>query len=62
MTSYEAVVPANTTATLYLPVGEDKVKELAPMEGAEYQGMVKRFGKDTACFKLTSGRYSFSWN
>lgn len=62
LTAYEAVVPANTTATLYLPVGEDKVKELRPMEGAEYQGMVKRFGKDTACFKLTSGRYVFTWN
>ena len=55
MTSYRCTVPANTTATLYLPVnakGENG-------NGATCKGSAVRNGLDTVVYELTSGTYQF---
>ncbi|MCI8497673.1 MAG: family 78 glycoside hydrolase catalytic domain, partial [Clostridiales bacterium] len=58
MTSYSAVVPANTTATLYLPVeAKDVVVNTA---GATYVGDDIHNGNICAKFELLSGGYDFT--
>lgn len=59
ISSYETTVPANTTATLYLPV-EDAVEEFANIPGVTFGGMAKRNGLDTARFELRAGAYEFA--
>ena len=58
--TYEATVPANTTATLYLPISETQALATAVPEGAEYIGQEEHNGKDCAVYTLTSGSYSFT--
>jgi alpha-L-rhamnosidase len=60
LTTYEAVVPANTTATLYLPIGIASVKEDIP--GVKYKGSLERYGVKVAQFELQSGGYKFNVN
>jgi alpha-L-rhamnosidase len=57
---YTATVPANTTATLYLPASpQQKIteggKDISNANGLEFIG----FEKDRAVFKLKSGEYEF---
>lgn len=59
MNSYTAVVPANTTATLYLNLDKNQVESLALPEGAVYAGRETRNGADCAKFELEAGSYSF---
>ena len=59
MTSYRCTVPANTKATLYLPVGDD-VLEAEDRDGAVFKGFVPRNGLRTACFEITSGKHVFT--
>lgn len=59
MDTYTAVVPANTSATLYLNLDENQVESLALPEGAVYTGREMRNGKDCAKFELTAGTYHF---
>ena len=57
LTSYETVVPANTSATLYLPVKDEKA---VPMpEGASFEGFVTHNGQLCAKITLTSGSFRF---
>lgn len=58
LTSYTTTVPANTTATLYLPVST-QVGSFANLPGVTFEGMAKRNGLDTAKFKLGAGGYTF---
>ncbi|WP_435741809.1 family 78 glycoside hydrolase catalytic domain [Nocardioides sp. SYSU DS0663] len=58
MTSYATTVPANTTATLYLPVDEE-VSEFEEVPGVTFEGMTERNGIDTAKFTLRAGGYEF---
>jgi alpha-L-rhamnosidase len=58
LTSYEVVVPANTTATLYLPIGD--VAETPAAPGVKYIGNLERYGIKVAQFELQSGGYKFS--
>lgn len=58
-TSYHAQIPANTTADLYLPVGEDVAADTNLPEGAVYDGMELHNGLNCAKFKLLSGGYDF---
>ncbi len=60
MTSYTAVVPANTTATLYLPIKEIQAKAMAVPEGVEYAGMEEHNGMKTAKYNLQAGSYQFA--
>lgn len=58
MLSYSAVVPANTEATLYLPVGEG-VRGFPEKEGVRFCGKELHNGVLTAVYTLASGAYSF---
>ena len=55
MTSYDAVVPANTTATLYLPVSS----KLEIPAGMEVTGTVTHNGVDCICLELPAGSWHF---
>ena len=52
MTAYEVTIPANTTATLYLPA-------VLTAEGAESAGTVTHNGADCTVFELPAGTWSF---
>ena len=56
--TYSCTVPANTEATLYLPVSA-KVK-CESSEFAEFVGMTERNGMNTACYRLSSGTHRFT--
>ncbi|UMG93981.1 family 78 glycoside hydrolase catalytic domain [Nocardioides sp. TF02-7] len=58
ITSYATTVPANTTATLYLPVSEE-VAEFEDVPGVSFEGMDERNGLDVATFELGAGAYEF---
>ncbi|SHE70615.1 family 78 glycoside hydrolase catalytic domain [Dysgonomonas macrotermitis] len=55
--SYEFTVPANTTATLYLPTEESSVGKSSEVEGINYIGMDIRNGIQTAKFEVKAGNY-----
>ncbi|WP_421806179.1 family 78 glycoside hydrolase catalytic domain [Flagellimonas sp.] len=59
MITYNATVPANTTATLYLPMVLDN-DEYPSIEGANYRGETIRNGVSVLKYELDSGTYSFS--
>jgi len=58
MTSYATTVPANTTATLYLPTDTD-VSGFRAVPGVSFVGMTERNGLDVAQFELGAGGYEF---
>ena len=57
--SYDTVVPANTTAVLYLPVTRENMKGFEPVSGITHVGMTEHNGKTAAEFQLASGGYHF---
>ena len=59
MTSYKATVPANTTATVYLPVAES-VQSGTGCEGAAFKGIITRNNQRVACYEVVSGTYEFT--
>ena len=59
MTSYSCTVPANTAATVYLPVG-DAVTAATGCEGAVFKGFTVRNGRRTASYEVSSGSYAFT--
>jgi alpha-L-rhamnosidase len=63
MTSYSATVPANTTATLYLPIGKtfnkEAVEKFENILGVEFIGFATRNNIEVAVFNLLSGGYDF---
>ena len=59
ISSYSCTVPANTSATLYLPVDTDSISHFEEIEGAEYKGVRTHLGTKTACYELTSGTWNF---
>lgn len=59
MTQYKAEVPANTTATLYLPITEDAANAITVPEGAVFAGMTEHNGQTCAQYELASGTYTF---
>ena len=56
MTAYDAVVPANTSATLYLPLSA----ALKIPEGMEVIGTVVHNGLDCICVELPAGSWHFA--
>lgn len=58
VTSYAATVPANTTATLYLPTGA-AVREFVEVPGVSFEGMAERNGLTTAKFAVAAGGFEF---
>ena len=57
LVSYSVEIPANTTATLYLPLDASGVNEV---QGVTYVGTAQRYGKTVAQFELKSGGYDFT--
>lgn len=58
MTSYSCVVPANTTATLYLPVSEAS-ESFGETYGASFVGKTTRNNITVARYELSSGSFAF---
>lgn len=58
LTSYRCTVPANTTATLFLPVEGNPVA--GQTEGATFQGFKEHLGRTCACYRLVSGTWTFT--
>jgi len=56
--SYTAFVPANTTATLYLPVEEGQ-KGIKSNKEITFTGITKRNGISVAQYELISGKFEF---
>ncbi|MEV6812726.1 family 78 glycoside hydrolase catalytic domain [Micromonospora sp. NPDC051296] len=61
ISTYAATVPANTTATLYLPV-DAQISGFKSIPGVTFEGMSERNGLSTAKFKLGAGAYKFTVN
>jgi len=59
MTSYTATVPANTSATLYLPVS-DSLNDFGESEGVVYKGKTTRNNIIVAEYEILSGTYEFT--
>ena len=56
--SYAFTVPANTSATLYLPVEASTVDGFINTEIVQYKGMEERNGMQTAKFEVLSGNHT----
>ena len=56
MLTYRATVPANTTATLYLPMQGDYFRS---SRGARFQGMCEHLGRQVARYQLDAGTHTF---
>ena len=59
ITSYRCTVPANTTATLYLPVGSTEVNGLSA-DGARCMGVCTHFGRPAIRYELVAGSWTFT--
>ena len=59
--TYRCTIPANTSATLYLPV-VGNTTETAPCEGAVFCGFTVRNGLRVASFELVSGTWEFTFS
>ena len=60
METYTATIPANTTATLYLPISEEQAKATTAPEGAAFVEMTEHNGTICAVYTLESGSYAFT--
>lgn len=56
MMSYRAVVPANTSCTLYLPMQAHYFRSSA---GARFAGLCEHHGREVARYELDAGTHSF---
>ena len=59
MTAFRATIPANTSADVYIPVG-DAVMTASSCEGAAFQGFTTRNGLRVAWYRVLSGSYGFT--
>lgn len=60
MNTYKAKVPANTTATLYLPMHTGSENGYESVQGAQFEGMTQRNGIEVAKYELSSGSFRFN--
>jgi alpha-L-rhamnosidase len=61
MISYKTTVPANTSATLYLPMGVEN-ELFDAKNGVEYKGTEVRNGAEVGTYELSSGTFNFTLN
>lgn len=59
MTSYTTTVPANTSATLYLPMGVEN-ESFENLEGVSYKGTNVHNGVEVGVYELNSGTFNFT--
>ncbi len=57
---YHARIPANTTATLYLPTKDVDLGQLPAVKGVVFKGLTEHNGNEVAEFMLESGGYDFT--
>lgn len=62
LTTYNTTVPANTTATLYLPVEASAVENFTNITGIEFTGMTIHNDMEVASFRVAAGSYNFAVN
>ena len=62
LTGYSFTVPANTTATIFLPVDKSALDNFTNIEGLNYIGMGERNGVKVAKFKAAAGSFSLKLN
>lgn len=60
LTGYRAEIPANTTATLYLPVSAEAVNGFKNIDGVTFLGMEEHNGEMSAKFSVQAGSFSFA--
>ncbi len=60
LTSYKVKIPANATATLYLPVSESLASSFETVSGVIVGGMETHNGQSTFKLVLLSGEYEFT--
>ena len=60
LVSYHTEVPANTTATLYLPVDASAAESFEEIEGVSSAGMTEHNGQMALKLELASGGYDFT--
>ena len=60
VTSYSATVPANTSATLFLPISDTQISEMELPAGAALLGRENHNGQDCAVFSLDAGTYTIT--
>ena len=58
--TYSATLPANTSATLYLPISAALAETCNTLAGVTFVGMKEHLGEPKACFELESGRFEFT--
>lgn len=61
LTAYAATVPANTKATLYLPIDEDAASGATLPEGVTYVGSGERNGMTCAIFEAEPGTFELTF-
>lgn len=61
ISNYTCIIPANTTATLFLPI-KKSVTNANSHEYAKFKGFVFHNGQNCAQYELCSGSYEFSIN
>ncbi|MDH6357311.1 family 78 glycoside hydrolase catalytic domain [Parabacteroides sp. PF5-9] len=59
--TYDFTIPANTTATLYLPIDERTANNFTAIDGIRYIGMETRNGIQTAKFTAEAGGYHMTF-
>lgn len=59
LTEYHTVIPANTTATLYLPADESVIEDFEAIEGVTGVETAEHNGQTTVKLELASGGYDF---
>ena len=60
LSTYHAVVPANTNAVLYLPISKEIASTYQNISGVTFIGMTEHNEKIVAEFELTAGGYEFA--
>ena len=60
LVTYHTVIPANTTATLYLPVDESAIEGFEAVEGVSGVEAAEHNGQMTVKLELESGGYDFT--
>ncbi|MCR4859196.1 MAG: glycoside hydrolase family 78 protein, partial [Bacteroidales bacterium] len=60
ISSYRCTVPANTSATLYLPVDASSISSYGETDGARYLGNRIHLGHTAACYELVAGDWEFT--
>ena len=60
LSEYHVAIPANTTATLYLPINSSAVENFENIPGITYSGIEEYNGNTCAVFEVAAGGFDFT--